>query len=189
MPVPEERPLRPITAYGAGKATAEIYLGFYREFHGLDCRVARIANPYGAGQNVVRGQGAITTFLHCALNNRPIVLWGDGDVVRDYVHVTDVAQALVSLAIRPELNDHYTFNVGSGTGTSLNGIITEVEAILNRRLDVRRAPGRPFDVPVSVLDISRIRTILGWTPRLSLSEGMVRTMEDLVGRASLSRLD
>jgi UDP-glucose 4-epimerase len=176
----------PITAYGAGKATAEIYLGLYGALHGLDCRVARIANPYGAGQNLARGQGAVTTFVHHALTNQPIVIWGDGEVVRDYIHVTDVANAMVALALRPRLDKFRTFNIGSGTGVSLNDLIAELERRLSRRLDVRREPARPFDVPVSVLDISHAQNILGWVPRLSFAEGIARTMSDLAGNAALS---
>jgi UDP-glucose 4-epimerase len=189
VPVPEDHPLMPITAYGAGKATVEIYLGLYRALYGLDCRVARIANPYGVGQNLGRGQGAATTFLHRALSNQPIVIWGDGEVVRDYIHVTDVAAALVALALAPRLDQFQTFNVGSGVGFSLNAIIAELENHLNRRLNVRREHDRPFDVPISVLGISLARDILGWRPRLCFAEGMKQTIADLTANADLSTLD
>ena len=189
IPVPEEHPIMPITAYGAGKATAEIYLGLYRALYEVDCRVARIANPYGAGQNLGRGQGAVTTFLHNALTGQPIVIWGDGEVIRDYLHVADVATAMVALALVPHLEEFHTFNIGSGTGVSLNCIIAELECHFNRRLDVKRLPPRPFDVPVSVLDISRARNVLGWAPRLSFADGIARTVADLAGNAALSRLD
>jgi UDP-glucose 4-epimerase len=187
VPVPEDHPLAPITAYGAGKVTAEIYLGLYRALHGLDCRIARIANPYGAGQNLARGQGAATTFLHSALKGEPIVVWGDGEVVRDYLHVSDVAAALVALAVAPSLDEFHTFNIGSGLGVSLNEIVEELERRLNRRIDVRREPSRPFDVPISVLDISRARKILRWEPRLSFGEGIALTMTDLANKAALSQ--
>ncbi len=186
LPVPEDHPMMPTTAYGAGKATAEIYLGLYRTLHGLDCRVARIANPYGAGQDVARGQGAVTTFLHRALNREPIVIWGDGEIIRDYIHITDVAEAIVVLALRPEVNDFHTYNIGSGVGLSLNNIITEIERSLNRPLEVRRETGRAFDVPASVLDISRARHALGWAPRMSFADGIARTVADLQSNAALS---
>jgi UDP-glucose 4-epimerase len=189
VPVPEDHPLAPITAYGAGKATTEIYLGLFRALHGLDCRVARIANPYGAGQDLARRQGAVTTFLHHALTGEPIVIWGDGEVVRDYLHISDVAAALVALALAPATGESATFNIGSGSGMSLNGIIAEIERALGRRLAVRREPARPFDVPVSVLDIARARAVLGWAPRLGFREGMARTLADLAGGAAISTLD
>jgi UDP-glucose 4-epimerase len=185
-PVPEDHPMMPITAYGAGKATAEIYLGLYRMLHGIDCRVARISNPYGPGQAIARGQGAVTTFLNRALNKHPIVIWGDGEVVRDYIHITDVAEAVVRLALRPDVKDFHTYNIGSGVGLSLNTIVAEIEKALNRRLEVRREAGRAFDVPISILDISRAKNALGWMPRLSFAEGIARTIADLRNNSPLS---
>ncbi len=126
-------------------------------------------------------------FLHCALNDRPLVVWGDGEVVRDYIHVVDVAAALAALSLAPRLDEIYTFNIGSGIGISLNEIIAELERRLDRRLNVRREPSRSFDTPISILDISRAREILGWKPRLSFSEGIAFTMMDLADNAVLSR--
>lgn len=189
IPVAEDHPLQPITAYGAGKVAAEVYLGLYRSMHGMDCRIARIANPYGAGQNFARGQGAATKFLHHALTNRPIVIWGDGEIVRDYVHILDVANALVSLSLEPRLDEFYTFNIGSGHGVSLNSIILELQEHLGKRLDVRNEPARPFDVPVSILDISRAQKVLKWEPHLDFSAGMARTLIDLSNGANFSSLD
>jgi UDP-glucose 4-epimerase len=186
VPVRETHPLKPITAYGAGKAAAELYLNLYRSLYGLDCRIARIANPFGVGQNLSRGQGAASTFLHAALLNQPIVIWGDGEVVRDYVHVTDVASALVSLALVPELDAANAFNIGSGLGVSLNQIVTELEHRLARKLNVTRQPGRPFDVPVSVLDVGLACKLLRWKPSLSFGQGMALTMDDLAAGAVIS---
>ncbi len=186
IPVRENHPLKPITAYGAGKAAAELYLNLYRSLYGLDCRIARIANPFGVGQNLARGQGAASTFLHAALVNQPIVIWGDGEVVRDYIHVTDVASALVSLAVTPKLEAANAFNIGSGHGISLNQIITELEHRLGRKLHVRREEGRPFDVPVSVLDVGLASKLLGWKPSLSFAQGLAVTMDDLASGAQVS---
>jgi UDP-glucose 4-epimerase len=176
-PVPEDHSVAPITAYGAGKATAETYLGVYRFLHGLDCRIARIANPYGAGQDLSRGQGAVTTFLHHALIGHPITIWGTGEIVRDYIHISDVARGLVRLAAAPKTVEH-VFNIGSGTGTSLNDIVRELELQFGP-LAITRTQTRPFDVPVSILDITRAHSVLGWSPRLSFAEGMEVTIEDL----------
>ncbi len=178
VPVPESHPLHPITAYGAGKATVELYLGQYRALHGLDCRIARLANPFGPGQNVARGQGAASAFLHKARNGEPIEIWGDGEVTRDYVHISDLAAGLVALSMAA-LGDAFTFNIGSGKGTSLNGIIDEIEHRLDRRLIVHRGPGRSFDVPISILDVTLARTVLGWTPKLSFGDGIAQTLAAL----------
>lgn len=189
VPVNEEHPLAPITAYGAGKATAELYLELYRTMHGLDCRIARIANPFGAGQDLSRGLGAVTTFLHHALAGQEIVIWGNGEVVRDYIHISDVASFLVSLALAPRDDNEFIFNVGSGTGINLNQIIIELEQNLGHRLSVRRAATRSFDVPVSVLSIDRAQRVFGWVPRLSFAEGLRRTIMDLETGQTFSTLD
>ena len=188
VPVPETHPLQPITAYGAGKVTAEVYFGLYRTLHGLDCRIARIANPYGAGQNLSRGLGAITTFCHKALQDEPITIWGDGEIVRDYIYVGDVASALAALALA-EPSPTFVFNIGSGVGHSLNEIVREIEGHLNRKLEVTRTAERSFDVPRSILAIERAGRVLDWRPKMKFDKGIHRTLDDLAARASLSRMD
>lgn len=188
-PVSEDHPTAPITAYAAGKATAEIYLGLYRALYGLDCRVARISNPFGAGQDLARGLGAATKFLHCALTDTPIEIWGDGEVVRDYIHIADVAAALTVLAVAPRHAEHSIFNIGSGSGLSLNKIVQHIESHLGRKIQVQYKAGRSFDVAVSVLDISRTQSVLGWSPKLSFAAGVERTFTDLAAGLELSTLN
>lgn len=185
IPVPEDHALAPINAYGAGKATAEIYLSLFRSMHGMDCRIARISNPFGAGQNISRGQGAVTTFIQHAMSDEPITIWGTGAVVRDYIHINDTAKCLAILANAPRHTEHI-FNIGSGAGISLNEIVTELEACLGRPVNVTRTEPRPIDVPVSVLSIDRAREILGWSPALSFAEGILRTLGDLSRKAYFS---
>jgi UDP-glucose 4-epimerase len=179
IPVPEEHPLQPITAYGVGKAAVELYAYQYRALYGLDCRIARISNAFGTEQNAGRGQGAVTIFIQKALAGAPIEIWGDGEVTRDYIHVSDVAQGLIALAAASLPAGPWTFNIGSGTGTSLNSLVAELELQLGYRLDVRRGEHRLFDVPISVLDVKSAQNVLGWQPRLSFAEGLALTITDL----------
>jgi UDP-glucose 4-epimerase len=179
LPIHENHPLNPINAYGAGKAAVEMYLGTYRAVYGLDCRVARLANPFGAGQDLAKGLGAATTFIHHALSHLPIVIWGDGEIIRDFIHISDAAAGLVALAGAAPMDGTWVFNIGSGRGVSLNAIVVELESKLGYRIDVIYKQGRKFDVPVSVLDISLIRETLGWRPLLSFSEGVTKTLTDL----------
>lgn len=188
VPLPEEHPLAPITGYGAGKAAAEIYLNLYRALHRVDCRIARLANPYGAGQNTERGQGAVSVFLGKALRSEPIVIWGDGEVVRDYIHICDVAASLVKLAQMPHLGDHWVFNIGSGVGHTIKNVIIEIEGLLDRRLKVEYTYGRKFDVPVNILSINRAQQVLGWKPLLSLPAGLRRMLADVRAGQKLSTM-
>ncbi|WP_438382168.1 NAD-dependent epimerase/dehydratase family protein [Asaia sp. BMEF1] len=187
VPISEDHAVAPITAYGAGKATAEVYLNFYREMYGVDCRVARVANPYGAGQDLSRGLGAVTVFLHKALQGEPITIWGDGEVIRDYIHISDVAKCLVKMALFPNGKEH-TFNVASGIGYSLNEVISALEKELGRTLEVNRTEMRSFDVPVNVLCIGKAKKYLGWKPMVSFSDGISKTIEDLTEKRLFSSL-
>ncbi|MTW17285.1 NAD-dependent epimerase/dehydratase family protein [Rhodoplanes serenus] len=181
VPATEDHPIQPISHYGVSKAAAEQYLRCYRHLHGLDVRIARVANPYGAGQNPKRLQGAATTFVHRAISNQPIEIWGDGRVVRDYLYIDDAAAALTAIASKPlsAEQDHSVFNVASGQGINLNQLIRAVEAGLGRQIETRRHPAREIDVPVSILDIQRIRDTLGWQPRVSLAGGIALMIADL----------
>jgi UDP-glucose 4-epimerase len=175
IPTPESAPTDPITAYGVGKLMIEKYLGLYERLHGLSFRVLRVANPFGPFQVPDKGQGLIATLLSRALRGEPIEVWGDGSVVRDYVFVDDVIDALQAAAV--DESEGRVFNVGSGRGHSVREVIAAVEAQFGKKLSVAWKPGRPIDVPVSILSIARSRDLLGWAPRTSFDDGLRRTIE------------
>jgi UDP-glucose 4-epimerase len=178
VPVAEDHPLDPITAYGVSKVAAEKYLQFYRYLHGIDARVLRISNPYGAGQNPARQQGAISTFIHRALARSPVEIWGDGEVVRDFIHILDVIPAVLAVAdLACGAGEQMPiFNIGSGTPASLNDIVRLIEHVIGSRVLVEHKPSRSFDVPVSVLDITKATRTLNWKPTIDLKEGIARTV-------------
>lgn len=170
LPTPETAATSPITAYGVSKLTIEKYLGLYQHLYGLECRILRVANPYGPFQLPLKNQGVVAAFLQQALQGRPLQIWGDGGVIRDYLHVDDVVEALVSAIVHQ--GSDFIFNIGSGEGHSLNEVATEIGAVLGKRLDLEYIPGRKIDVPASVLDISRARDSLRWQPRVDFRSGL-----------------
>jgi UDP-glucose 4-epimerase len=190
-PVSEEHPLDPITIYGVSKVAIEKYLGFYRTMHGLDVRIARLSNPYGVGQDPSRKQGAATIFVNRAMAGQPIEVWGDGSVVRDYIHISDAVAGLLAIVDAPAVSssEHPVFNIGSGKGVSIREILALLQERLGRVLQVSYLPSRGFDVACNVLDIGRARSVLGWTPRLEFADGMDLTIGDYrAGRTSFSTL-
>jgi UDP-glucose 4-epimerase len=180
VPIPETAPTDPITAYGVQKLAIEKYLHVYAHLHGLDYRILRVANAYGPYQTATKNQGAVGAFARAALAGRPIEIWGDGEVVRDYVHAEDVAQACRLAAAHD--GPKKLFNVGTGTGTSLNHLVAALERQLGTGLDIRRRPGRALDVPRNVLDITRATGELGWQPANDLDRGLARTLAWLRAR-------
>ncbi|MFM0078438.1 NAD-dependent epimerase/dehydratase family protein [Paraburkholderia sediminicola] len=181
LPIPEEHPTDPLCSYGIGKLAIEKYLHLYKDLHGIDYRVLRIANPYGEGQEPHAQQGAIAVFSYKALKDETITVWGDGSVVRDYLHVGDVADAMVRAM--GHAGPHNVFNIGSGCGYSVNELLNAIERSLGR--PVRRAylPGRSFDVSKNVLDITRAKEALQWGPQICLEDGLQRTLQWLASRS------
>lgn len=177
----EDHPCNPMSAYGAGKRAAEMYAGLFRRTMGLDVRIARLANPYGAGQNPARPQGAVSRFARQTLEGEAIEIWGDGEVVRDYIHISDVIACLVALgqASPDTLKGHAIFNVGSGHGASLKDVLQIVADAVGQMPEVRFLPGRNMDIARNVLSIDRVRSTLGWAPRLNLADGIGALISDL----------
>lgn len=173
-PVSEDHPLRPISSYGIVKVAIENYLFMEQQLHGLQPAILRASNPYGPRQGHGGVQGVIGTFLWKLAQGEPIQLWGDGSIVRDFIHVRDLARLCERVARNGSTG---CFNAGSGQGRSIAEIIDTLGAVIGRPLEPVRKPGRGFDVPRVVLDIDKVRQATGWKPEIGLQEGIRETWE------------
>lgn len=163
--------LHPKCSYGVLKRVVEDYLDFYNTYADLSCISARLANPYGTGQDVNRLQGVIPIFVRALLNGDPITIFGDGDVKRDYIFLDDMTTALVKLA--EYSGTEKIFNIGSGIGYSLNEIIKKIELISGSKFkNIQYKPKRDFDVATNVLDTEITQKELGWSCTTSLDAGI-----------------
>ncbi len=171
LPVAEDAPYAPLSYHGAGKAAQEMFLQAFRT-QGRAATVVRPANAYGPGQPLKAGFGLVRTILEHFRRGTPLEIWGNGEAVRDFVFVDDVAAACVLLVERP--GDNGTYNVGSGAGLSINELICCAGRVCGHDLQVMHRSARRSDVDKVVLDISRLREI-GWKPRVNLEEGLRRT--------------
>ncbi len=169
-PTPESAPTDPVCAYGISKLAAEGHLQLAERLHGIRAFNLRVANPYGPWQDPRRGQGAVNAFLHRAMNDEPIELWGNGDIIRDFLHINDVVSALCLVPLYE--GDQRIFNIGSGGGLSIAQLIKDIESLMGRPVRIDRRPGRDVDVPCSVLDINLARRELGWRPMVQWQEGL-----------------
>lgn len=175
QPITETHPTTPICSHGIVKLAIEKYLHLYHHLYGVDYAVLRFANPYGDRQEPMVGQGAITTFLWQILKGKPISIWGDGSVARDYFYISDLASAVLAAIERDTPSKIY--NVASGVSHSLNELISIMQAITGRTPIIQYSVARKLDVPTNVLDISLARKELLWQPQVPLKEGLVRTWE------------
>jgi UDP-glucose 4-epimerase len=180
--IPETHPLNPIGVYGTTKFAMERYALSCQRLQALDIRIARISNPFGAGQGQARQQGAATIFARKILRGEKIEIWGDGSVVRDYVDVEDVAAGLAAImAFEAErLDPHPVFNVGTGQGLSLNGLIEHLQTASGIRAKLKFSDRREFDIPNNILDISKLQATTDWKPRDVYQQlsSLVRSLSD-----------
>lgn len=169
LPVAENSPMAPLSNHGASKASQEVFCGALRA-RGHAVTILRPSNAYGPGQTVKSGFGLVRTVLEHARLGTEMEIWGDGDSVRDFIHVDDVAEACARLVDLPQ--DSGTYNLGSGKGHSVNEVLRMVEDIGGCVVRKRYRPARTVDVRNIVLDISLLETRLSWTPQITLEEGI-----------------
>jgi UDP-glucose 4-epimerase len=176
LPITEDHPTNPICSYGVTKLAIEKYLAVFHCLYGLDYTILRFSNLYGERQRILSGQGAVAVFLGKALRREKLEIWGDGSVIRDYLHVSDSVSALLA-ALKTSGRNERILNIGSGHGISLNEVVAEIERATG--IDVRKNHliKRLFDVPANVLAIDRAKQVLGWEPRVSFPEGLRRTVK------------
>lgn len=173
-PVTEDHPKNPISSYGVIKLAIEQYLSMYYLLHGISYVALRASNPYGSRQGHSGLQGVIGTYIDNLNKGFSIEVWGTGEVVRDFIHISD----LVELSLLAGRSDKVgLFNAGYGQGASILDIITVLAQCAETEIKPVFKPGRDFDVPNSVLDISKAQEQFGWSPKVSLQEGIADTLK------------
>ena len=184
-PVAETHPLRPINSYGIVKVAIENYLHMEEVLHGTCHVVLRASNPYGPRQGRLGVQGIIGTHLWKVIQNEPLEIWGDGSVVRDFIHVRDLA-TLCAQAVLSDVTG--CFNAGSGEGASVKEVVAAIgrtlEASGRPPAEIIYKPGRAYDVPRVVLDITRAKAAFGWQPAIGLTDGIAETWDWVCQQAS-----
>jgi UDP-glucose 4-epimerase len=177
IPTPEDHPSRPVSPYGTSKVAAELYLACWEALHEVRGVVLRLANIYGPRQDPQGEAGVIAIFTDRLLRGEPCIINGDGLQTRDYVYVGDVADAVVRTLERPEVTG--PINIGTGVETTVVALFESLRAAFGGKGEARHGPARAGEQRRSLLDPSRARRLLGWTPRISLDEGLRRTVDSV----------
>lgn len=174
LPIGETAATDPISSHGIHKLTIEKYLQLYRYKHGLDCKIMRLSNPYGGGQNVSGRQGIVAIGIGKILSGEPITIMGNGNAIRDFIHIDDVIRACQLLA--ETSSDEAVFNIGSGKGMSVNSLFHELQKFTRTALNLRYIEGRKTDISASVLDVRKAKEILGFEAEIPFGIGLQRTL-------------
>ena len=172
LPVREDHPINPLSPYGATKHTPEHYLFIYRALHQLQYVVLRYANIYGPRQSPHGEAGVTAIFSEAMLLGKTCTLFGDGSKTRDYVFIEDVVRANVAALTQ---GDGGVFNIGTGRATTDFEIFDLVRKALGMP-DLAPVYGekRPGEIDHIALANERARDGLGWSPQVSLEEGVRR---------------
>jgi UDP-glucose 4-epimerase len=179
QPVGEDQAPDPLCLHAIHKLTVEKYLRLYGSLFGLRFTIARVTNPYGPGQPKGRtAYGVVNRLIQLALAGQALTLYGDGTQRRDYIHVDDVASALVCLSAAAS-SDGRAFNVGSGVGTRMIDMAeTIIDIAGGGRVEHVPWPSLAAQIETGdfVADVSRIRDEIGWSATLPLRDGLRRTV-------------
>lgn len=174
LPTPEDQPKRPASPYGISKLVAEHYLACWGALYGVGGIALRYANVFGPRQNPLGEAGVVAIFSHRILHRKPITINGDGEQTRDYVYVEDVADANLRALERTDVSG--PVNIGTGVETTVNALLKRLEAAAGVSAEAHHGPAMAGEQRRSVLDAGAAKRLLGWTPHVTLDEGLRRTV-------------
>jgi UDP-glucose 4-epimerase len=154
----------------------EQYLRMFSKLYGLETVTTRYFNVYGPRQDPSSPySGVISVFATALLDGRAPTIYGDGEQTRDFTYVADVVEGVLRAADAPGVSGE-TINVAAGGRISLNRLFETMKALLQATMEPHYAAARPGDVRDSQADVSKAKRLLGFEPRVSLEEGLRRTV-------------
>jgi CDP-paratose 2-epimerase len=183
----ERQPLEFLSPYGCSKGSADQYVLDYARSFGIQAAVFRMSCIYGPYQLGSEDQGWVAHFLRQALKGEPITIYGDGKQVRDLLFVEDLVDAMRLVQDNMPIAAGEAFNLGGGpeNSSSLIELIGELELLTGSSITIDHGPERLADQRWFVADTSKIRKLLGWSPRTGIREGLGALQNWYVGRPSL----
>lgn len=177
LPTTEDQSYEPQSPYATHKACGEFYCKNFYNLYGLETVILRYFNVFGPRQTLNSGYAAVVPlFIQAALEGRSPTIFGDGRQTRDFVYVGNVVAANL-LAATQKGAAGATFNVAGGAGLSLLELVSYLEEFAGRSLNPVFQPERVGEIKHSVADVTRAQNLLGFTPEVSVAEGLRRTYE------------
>jgi UDP-glucose 4-epimerase len=177
LPLKEDYPLKPVSPYAASKASGEHYCRVFNKCYGLPTVILRFFNVYGPGQKCGFYSGVITRFLNNASNDKPLIVFGDGEQTRDFIYIDDVVDA-IALALESESSSGQVLNVCTGRPTSINRLATIVLEVTGKKLEVTHENPRIGDVRSNYGDPQKAKELMGFRANVLLKQGLVQVLGD-----------
>ena len=179
LPVDEAHPTRPVDVNGVNKLAGEQFHLIYAAVHGMRCSALRLTNVYGPRQCLAKdGLGFLPVFVRRALQGEAITLYGDGEQLRDCLHVDDVVVAMVAAMLSPDAPGE-VFNLGHPEALGLGRIANEiVSAAGSGTIETVPWPADHARIDIGSFqgDFSKATRVLGWEPRVRFTDGIADTL-------------
>lgn len=178
QPIQEDHPTNPISPYGITKLAIEKYAGMFFALKQLPVIIVRPGNAYGEGQRPFTGQGLIATLVASIQTGKEVTLFGETEIVRDYIHVVDIANGIVAALTKGKPGQIY--NLGTGVGTTNKEILDTLKVFADQdrmKIRLKIEPVRTFDVGANILNSTKMTTETGWSPTIKLVDGLKRVWE------------
>ncbi|WP_278381276.1 NAD-dependent epimerase/dehydratase family protein [Chryseobacterium arthrosphaerae] len=177
-PIKETHQQNPISNYGLSKSIAEKYIEYITKGKPFETVVLRPSNVYGPYQNLVKPQGIIGYALKSIKNNTTLDLYDDGRVIRDFIYVEDLADAVGKFFTNDSKPGEVSFyNVGSNEGYSIKDILNKIEKITEKKLQLNHKSSRNFDCEYNVLDTSKLNKDKSWSKETSIEDGLAKVWD------------
>lgn len=187
LPTPETSPLNPISPYGVSKAAVDLYARAFIRLHGMDIIGLRYFNVFGPRQDPTSRYAAVVPlFISRILSGEPPIIYGDGSQSRDFTFVENVVDANLRAA-EVQGPAAGVYNIACGAATSVLDLARLINRLIGTRIEPEFLPPRPGDIARSLPDISEAKRAMGYVPRVSLEEGLRRTIEWYKGARDWSR--
>jgi UDP-glucose 4-epimerase len=174
FPAPESHATRPLSPYGISKLTGEYYLAYYQRVSGIQYVSLRFSNVYGPRQDPYGEAGVVAIFAQKMLAGEQPIINGNGRQTRDFIYVDDVVEAHMSVLGR---DIQGVYNVGTAHETTINDLYGKLADLTKAGCKQLYGPSKKGEQARSVVDASKLRQELGWEPRVSLDDGLARTVE------------
>jgi UDP-glucose 4-epimerase len=174
-PVSEDMVPRPLSPYGASKLAGEAYCSAFYGSFGLSTVALRFSNAYGP-YSFKKGS-VVALFLRKALKGETLTIYGDGGQTRDFIHASDLAQAIIKGAESGRGGEVY--QIATGVETTVNELTSGIKRLVERdtdlKVNIQKLPARKGEIVRSVSDITKARNLLGYEPEVRLEDGLEET--------------
>lgn len=169
----DDRMDRPVSPYAATKIAGEVLCATFAHLYGLEAVALRFFTVFGPRQ---RPDLAIAKFTRMIRGGQTLPFFGDGSTARDYTFIEDIVRGVVAAVDRawPEFE---VINLGGSSPTTLSDLVGSIEGALGTKANLERLPEQPGDVPLTFASVEKARTLLDWTPKVPLAEGLKRYVQ------------